>query len=129
MESIFPKCLKNHLDKVVQNLEPTKLHHVFFLLDHKTMFFLVSALGEVEISCLNPFYGPTNCYYGFFFERHFWFLKVHSLKPTSTLKMGHPKRNFIFKPSIFRFYVSFRCGYTLSLHKQYLDCCFGNGLR
>ena len=42
------------------------------------------------------------------------FQGVHSLKLTWPLKIGHPKRKVIFQPSIFRGYVSFREGSSLS---------------
>ncbi len=50
------------------------------------------------------------------FQRHLYNKMVQilgglpSLKLTLRLKMGHPKRELVFRPSIFRCYVSFRGG-------------------
>ena len=41
---------------------------------------------------------------------------IHSLKLTWHLKIGLPKRKFIFQPPIFRRYVSFREGMFFSKH-------------
>ena len=46
-----------------------------------------------------------------------------SLKLTKTLKIGHPKRKFIFQPSIFRCYVSFKAGTPQKTRK---DLVFSN---